>query len=58
MIVKIAGHRTYYILKDDGRTDVVYRNTVVYKRNATDYFLILKAYNLPTISVKDNKNIF
>ena len=26
--------------------------TVAYKRNATDYFLTLKAYNLPTTSAK------
>ena len=27
-------------------------STVAHKRNATDYFLTLKAYNLPTTSVK------
>ena len=27
-------------------------NTVAHKRNATDYFLTLKAYNLPTTSAK------
>ena len=31
---------------------ILKRYTVAHKRNATDYFLTLKAYNLPTTSAK------